>query len=395
MIVLAGGNLVLPDGMLSGGSLLIEGGRIAGIEPRVVRPSSAEVHDVTGHCLVPGFIDVHVHGVGGVDVLDGIDAVSRVAARLPRYGVTAFCPTSVACEPKVLATFLGSVARASAAADVGAAAVLPAHLESNFINPAWNGAQPADCLRSYAVAGAAVQPGAFSGDDIIEVIRAARQYVGIVTVAPELPGGFDLIRLLHDSGHIVSIGHSGATYGEAVEAIRCGVSHATHLFNRMTPLAHREPGVVGAVLDSPEVTAEVICDGYHVHPRVVSLAVRAKSTARVMAITDGTAASGLPVGSRARLGGRTILTGAHSATLEDGTLAGSTITMDRAFQTLVHDAGLPMEQAARLCSTTPAERLRLLDRGRLAPGARADVVLLGSSLQVVQTWIGGRLVAEH
>jgi N-acetylglucosamine-6-phosphate deacetylase len=394
MIVLAGGDLVLPDGVLAGGSLLIEGERIIGIEPRSVTPAGADVHHVAGATIVPGYIDVHVHGVDGTDVLDGPDAVRQVALALPRYGVTAFCPTSVACDPATLATFLSSIGRARLAAAQGAAAVLPAHLESNFINPDWNGAQPADCLRAFHAA-AAPPAGQFSGDDILRVIFAERANVGIVTMAPEIDGGLDLVRMLCERGHLVSIGHSGATYEQANAAIRAGVTHATHLFNRMTPLTHRQPGIVGAVLGSPEVTAEVICDGVHVHPSVVALAIRSKSPDRMMAITDGTAAAGLPAGVHARLGGRRIVAGARSATLDDGTLAGSIITMDRAFRMLVTEAGLPIDAAARLCASTPARQLRLPDRGRLAVGLRADVVVLGPGLEVSQTWIAGRPVKEH
>jgi N-acetylglucosamine-6-phosphate deacetylase len=178
-------------------------------------------------------------------------------------------------------------------------------------------------------------------------------------------------------------------------ASRRGVTHATHLFNRMTPLSHRHPGVVGAVLDSREVAAEIICDGYHVHPAVVSLAVRAKSVDRIMAITDGTAAAGLAVGDRARLGGRPIVAGPRSALLDDGTLAGSIITMDRAFRLLVREASLSLPQAARLCATTPAAQLSLHDRGRLEPGLRADLVVLRPALEVAETWIAGQRVAEH
>jgi N-acetylglucosamine-6-phosphate deacetylase len=163
----------------------------------------------------------------------------------------------------------------------------------------------------------------------------------------------------------------------------------------MSPLTHRAPGVVGAVLESPDVAAEIICDGYHVHPAVVSLALQAKTAPKLMAITDGTAAAGLPLGSRARLGGRPIVAATRSAELEDGTLAGSIITMDRAFQMLVHEAGLPLTIAARLCSTSPADQLGLAAQGRLAAGAVADLVVLDARLRVVQTWVGGQPVPEH
>jgi len=397
MTILSGGRIVLPDRIIPAGSVVIERGRIAAVDDRITSAAAgADVLPLTGFTIVPGFIDVHVHGVQGTDVLDGPDAVSTVAAALPRYGVTAFCPTSVACDPAVLRTFLLAVRQAGVDSRPGSARVLPAHLESNFINPAWNGAQPAACLRSYR-RGPSSPPdaSAFTADDVLDVMHAGRDSVGIVTLAPELPGGMDLVQLLRARGHVVSIGHSGATYDEACEAIRRGVTHATHLFNRMSPFTHRSPGVVGAVLGSAAVAVELICDGHHVHPAAVSLAIRLKSADRVMAITDGTAAAGLLRGSRARLGGQTIVAGARSAELEDGTLAGSIITMDKAFRMLVQDAGVSLVDASRMCSTTPAEQLGLLSHGRIAEDASADLVVLDPELRVAQTWVAGTPFPEH
>ncbi|MCC7125922.1 MAG: amidohydrolase family protein, partial [Acidobacteria bacterium] len=203
------------------------------------------------------------------------------------------------------------------------------------------------------------------------------------------PGGLALVRRLRDAGLIVSIGHSGATYDQARAAIAAGVTHATHLFNRMSPLTHRAPGVVGAVLESRDVMAELICDGYHVHPGVVTLTLATKGVDRVMAITDGTAASGLPTGARTTLGGQPIIVGDRSAQLEDGTLAGSRITMDAAFRTLVHEVRVPLATAARLCATTPANQLGLTRQGRLAVGMLADVVAIDADGRVRHTWIAG------
>ncbi|MEZ5286160.1 MAG: amidohydrolase family protein [Vicinamibacterales bacterium] len=178
------------------------------------------------------------------------------------------------------------------------------------------------------------------------------------------------------------------------EAIRAGVSHATHLFNRMSPLGHRAPGATGAILASGSVAAEIICDGFHVHPTVVAVALAAKGAERILAITDGTAASGLPPGARATLGGRPIVVRPGHAELEDGTLAGSVVTMNRVFRMLVSDAGVPIETAARVCATSPAGQLGLAGRGRLEPGADADFVVMSSTLDVVRTWIAGRPVGE-
>lgn len=344
--------------------------------------------------VVPGFIDVHVHGIEGIDVLDGPGAVEQVAARLPRYGVTAFCPTSVACAPAMLGPMLDEVAHAARRGS-SAARVLPAHLESNFINPAYRGAQSIACIRTAAGPGAALaagEDGDFSAGDILAVIARFRAQVAIVTLAPEVEGGLDLVAELAAAGHRVSIGHSGATYEQAFDAITAGVSHATHLFNRMSPMSHREPGVPGAVLQSESVAAELVCDSFHVHPALIGLALRAKGTRGVMAITDGTAGSGLPVGSRTRLGGRPIVVTERTAELEDGTIAGSVITMDRAFRVLVSKVGLSLVDAARVCSTTPAELLRLRDLGQLALGALADLAILDrDTLRVRSTVINGRI----
>lgn len=396
MIALRGADIVLADRVLSGAALLIDDGRIADVAPPSAPvPAHASTIDLSGHVIAPGFVDVHVHGLEGVDVMEGSDAVARVAARLPKYGVTAFCPTSIACDPDALASFLQSVRASQDSPQPAASRVLPAHLESNFINPEWNGAQPAACLRTpqgdSRALGALGASGAWGARDILGVIAAHRAQVGIVTLAPELPGGLDLVRELIRAGHRVSLGHSGATYEEAMAAIAAGARHATHLYNRMSSITSRAPGVVGAVLESNEVSAELICDGFHVHPSLVALAIRAKSIARVMAITDGTAAAGLPVGSRARLGDQEIVAGAHTALLADGTLAGSTLTMDGAFRMLI-GIGLTAWEASRMCSGTPCEALGLHGMGVIAAGHVADLVVMDHGFRVKQTWLAGRLI---
>jgi N-acetylglucosamine-6-phosphate deacetylase len=213
-----------------------------------------------------------------------------------------------------------------------------------------------------------------------------------VTLAPELDGGLELVRWLVARGHRVSVGHSGATYEEGLEAVGAGARHATHLFNRMPPLAHRAPGLAGAILQSEEIAAEIICDAYHVHPAIVRTAIAAKGPSRVFAITDGTAAAGLERGAQARLGGRTITAGPSGAFLEDGTLAGSILTMERAFFTLIGKIGVSLTDAVTLCSTTPARELGLVGYGVLAQDAIADLVVLDSTFEVVQTYIAGQLV---
>jgi N-acetylglucosamine-6-phosphate deacetylase len=390
VIVVSGGDLILSGRVVSEGSLIIDGGRITAVEPRRVAPAGATVVDASDCYVAPGFIDVHVHGLHGHDTLDGAGAIAHIAALLPRYGVTAFCPTTVACRPDDLLGVLQQVRQSRLAPVPGSARVLPAHLESNFINPEYKGAQPSDCLRH---ATERARDGVYSGREILDVISSCRPDVGIVTIAPELPGGIELVRSLATAGHRVSLGHSGSDYDTAIEAIEAGARHATHLFNRMTPMTHRAPGLPGAVLAREEVAVELICDGYHVHPSMCRVAIAAKGPDGVMAITDATSGAGLQQGSKARLGGRQIEVGAQAAFLEDGTLAGSTLTMDQAFRNIVTSFGGSLVDAALLCSTSPARALGLSGFGVLAEGAAADVVVLDRAFQVVRTFIGGRQVA--
>ena len=388
MIVLRGGDVVLTDVVRERASIIVDDGRIAAVEAVTAAPAGATIVDVSNCYVVPGFIDVHVHGIAGHDALDGGGAVAKIASELPRFGVTAFCPTAVACGPDDLELFLDQVRASSDAPGANAARVLPAHLESNFINPDFRGAQPLKCLRvPDEHRGAVAWP--FTGPQILDVIERARSTVGIVTLAPELPGGIDLVRTLAGAGHIVSLGHSGADFDTAVAAIEAGARHATHLFNRMTPIAHRAPGLAGAVLARHDVAAELICDGYHVHPAMCAVAIAAKGPSGVMAITDATSGAGQPVGSIGLLGGQTIHVRDQAAFLDDGTLAGSTLTMDRAFQNVVTTFRQSVVAAALMCSTTPARQLGLGDLGRIREGAQADLVVLDRDFRVVRTFVAG------
>jgi N-acetylglucosamine-6-phosphate deacetylase len=386
MIVLAGGDIVLPDRIVSNGSLLIDGDRIATIEARRAVPAGATVIDLRERYVAPGFVDVHVHGVENHDSLDGPGSIAAVASRLPRYGVTAFCPTTIACAPDALATVLEDVAAARVHRPAGSARVLPAHLESNFINPEYTGAQPLACLRS---PDGRRQDGEFSGRDILAVIESRAADVGIVTLAPEIDGTLALIPRLVRAGHRVSLGHSGADFDQALAAIEAGARHATHLFNRMTAIAHRAPGLAGAVLAHHDVRAELICDGYHVHPAMSRVAIAAKGVNGIMAITDGTAGSGLAPGSSSRLGGQSIRVSDQAAVLDDGTLAGSTLTMDRAFRNIVAMFQASITEAAMMCSTTPARAMGLTGFGVIAEGNRADLVVLDRAFRVTRTFIDG------
>jgi len=411
MIVLSGADLVLPDRVLGGGTLVLDGDRIVDVRPGADAAgdaSSPHLHfPFAEHYIVPGFIDVHVHGVEGLDTLDlppdggshdgAVSSIAGMAERLPRYGVTAFCPTTIACDPVALRRMLSNVRAARTQRPPAGARVLPAHLESNFINPDYKGAQPLECLRGVRPGSdpclTPAPPEAWTGAEILAEIAAARPDVGIITIAPELDGAIDLIRELVAHEHHVSLGHSGATYEQAMEGVRAGARQATHLFNRMTPIGHRAPGLAGAMLESSDVIAELICDGIHVHAGMMRVALAAKGAEGIMAITDATAGAGLPRGSRSTIGGRPI-TVRDGAYLDDGTLAGSVLTMDRAFARLTSEVGISLSEAATVCATTPARALGLQGFGVIAPGAIADLVVLDRDLRVIQTWVAGTLAYE-
>lgn len=403
MIILSGADVVLADRVLSPATIVIDDDTIVDIEAGAREPMEGALHvALDGHVIVPGFIDVHVHGVAGHDVLDGPGAVRAVAERLPRWGVTAFCPTTVACSPAALTALFDDIARIRTGGHVTGARVLPAHLESNFIAAEYRGAQPLACLRrppadprSLLASRPAEARGGdsdgYTAEDLLATIGAHRSDIGIVTMAPEIDGGLELLGALCAAGVRVSLGHSGASYEEAVAAIDAGARHATHLFNRMRPMTSRDPGLTGAVLASGEIAAELICDGAHVHPAAMRVAIAAKRPERIMAITDGTAGSGLPRGASATLGGYPITVG-DTALLADGTIAGSVLTMDRAFALLVSTVGVSLVDAAAMCATTPARELGLQGLGVIAPGSRADLAVLDRNFTVRQTWLGGVMV---
>ena len=277
---------------------------------------------------------------------------------------------------------LDSVRRLKGQPAAHGAQVIGAHLESNFVNPDYKGAQPGEYL---------YRPSSEEAEPILQEILRSRQSVSIVTLAPELDGALHMIRSLAEAGIRVSLGHSGASFEIAAAAVDAGARHATHLFNRMPPLHHRDPGLAGAVLTRDEVAAEIICDGMHVRSPMIQVAIAAKGPDRIMAITDGTAASGLGEGGVASLGGRRICVRHGAAYLDDGTMAGSVATMDLVFRFLVQHVGLSLSAASRLCSTTPAAALALHDRGAIVNGGVADLVVLDRELAVKQTYVAGRL----
>lgn len=356
------GNILTPQGWI-GGSLQFDA-HIKDILGDAVNP--AINHD---DYLLPGFIDLHVHGGGGKDTMEAGQAVQVIARAHARHGTTSLLATTMTAPLAEIELALQAIGLASQERQAGCARVLGAHLEGPYINAGKLGAQPDyTCAASLA-----------------EVQRLAGfAPLRLITVAPELPGHLELVRELSNSGMRVQIGHTLGSYEDGVAALRHGAAGFTHLFNAMTGLHHRTPGMVGAALAHAEY-AELIPDMLHVHPGAIKVALRA--IPRLYCVTDSTSATGMPDGQY-MLGRVQVNKCLGGVRMADGTLAGSTLTMDQALRNLV-SLGLELADASRRVSTYAAEYLGLSDRGRLVPGYLADLVVLDRDLQLKAVFIEG------
>jgi N-acetylglucosamine-6-phosphate deacetylase len=364
------GRILTPAGVVDG-FLRIAGGRIEAIEGRPLAAEAAR--DGAGPLLLPGFLDLHVHGGAGRDIMEGGDAALHVARCHARHGTTALLATTMTAPVEDLRVSLAPVGALYRNGAPGAARVLGMHLEGPYINAGKLGAQP-----PYA------RPVALEELQELNVLAPIR----LLTLAPEVPGNMEAIEALVAAGFRVQIGHTLGTYEDGVQALERGASGFTHLFNAMTPLHHRLPGMVGAALAHARF-AEIIPDLLHVHPGAIRAALR--SIPCLYCVTDSTAATGMPDGEY-RLGRQPVTKCLGGVRLADGTLAGSTLTMDRALRNLVDVVGVPLEDAVRRVSTHAADFLGLPDRGRLAAGAWADVVVLDRDLRVQDVFVEGESI---
>jgi N-acetylglucosamine-6-phosphate deacetylase len=367
------GLVLTAQGFVEGAIAFGEDGRIASIAGHPAE--HARVRDGRRPIVLPGFIDLHVHGGGGRDVMEGGDAAGRVAQQHARHGTTALLATTMTAPAADLERAFASLAPLCKARQPGGARVLGVHLEGPFINPGKLGAQP-DFARSLSLA-------ELRSLDAIAPIR-------LLTLAPEVGGHMEAIASLAREGFIVQLGHSLGSYEEGAQALSRGASGFTHLFNAMTGLHHRAPGMAGAALAHAQY-AEIIPDLLHVHPGAIRVALRA--IPKLFCVTDSTAAAGMPDGEY-RLGRHAVFKCLGGVRLADGTLAGSTLTMDQALRNLVDVLGLDLAQASCRVSTFAADYLGIADRGRLAPGAWADVVVLDRDLQVREVFTEGESVAH-
>ncbi len=381
--------IVTPVGTVAG-EVIVEAGRIQAIRLESADPAAI---DLGSRWLVPGLIDGHVHGGGGAQCNTTDPAeIAEVARFHARHGTTALLATTVAAGTDELCASLGAIARCRGSVD--GAEVLGAHLEGPFLSRARPGA---------------MDPDAFLDPDgrVLERLMQASGRPRLMTVAPELPGALELIERLVRLGVVVALGHSEAEYEQARRAVSAGASSATHVFNAMASFHHRRAGLLGAVLDLPGVNCELICDGIHVAPAAMRLAWRAKGARGLRLVTDAMEAAGMPDGEY-RLGGARVqvadgrarvANGAgqgeegRSHDTEGGSLAASTLTMDRALAGSVAMLGLSVEEAVELASANPARVLGLQDRkGAIAPGLDADLVVLDEGLSCWATMVGGRWV---
>lgn len=361
------GRLVLPDRVLAG-DLIVEGGLIASIEPH---PAATE-----GPYVLPGFIDVHVHGWGGHDAMGPDGSLDGMARALARRGVTSFLPTAVTAPLVALGDFATRVRAWMPQAPADGAEPLGFNLEGPFLNVERKGAQNAAHIRAPADAA----PGEI--EPLLEGLR-------VITIAPEVPGALDLIAMLAGRDVVVSLGHSGATYDEAREGYRAGARSTTHLFNAMSGVDHRSPGLAVAALAEPDAWVELIADGQHVAPALWPLILRLKGPERLLLVSDAVPLAGTGDG-RGWLGGLEVEVAGERCTLVvGGSLAGSVIALARAVRNMTR-SGMGLVRAVAAASRNPAALLGLEDRGALAVGLRADIVEMDDELEVRRVMRSGR-----
>ena len=380
--IITAARLVTPVEWIEAPVVVVEDGHIAYLAPRNATeiPEGRRI-DFPGLILAPGFIDIHIHGGAGRDAMEASEsALAQIERQLVKHGVTAYLPTTVtAPQERILAALdgLGKLI-ATANKNPGRAAPLGIHLEGPFISHEKRGVHPPQDL-------VLPSPKAFD-----RFWQASAGTIRMMTIAPELPGAAETIQHARALGVHSSLGHSNATYQQAQSGISAGADHATHTFNAMRALDHRDPGILGVVLENDELTADIIADGIHVHPSVLGLFLGAKGADRAILITDAISATGMSDGIYS-LGGLEVQV-SNGRCEYQGKLAGSVLTLDQAVRNVMTFAGWQLQQAVKLATLNPAQRLGISDqRGLLAPGRRADLVVLTAEGQVAHTIIGGEI----
>lgn len=344
--------------------LSIQGESIERVAPDL---TGDDTYDLTGCLIAPGFVDIHIHGCAGADTCDGTrDALERMAGHLARLGVTSFCPTTMTLPMDRLESILGTI-RGFMQEQKEGAAVLGVNLEGPYISPAKRGAQKETFVRNP------------DWREFKRLYEACGGIVRLVDIAPERQGGMEFAEQVSKLCR-VSLAHTEAGYDQAMESFRHGITHVTHLFNAMPGLHHREPGAVGAAFDDASVKAELICDGFHIHPAVLRAAFRALGESRSIIVSDSMRAAGLPDGV-SELGGQTVYVKDGRARLENGTIAGATTNLYDEVKNLIN-FGIPLRQVIRSATINPAAAIGADDVvGSILPGKRADLIVFDGNFE--------------
>jgi N-acetylglucosamine-6-phosphate deacetylase len=362
---------------ISDAVIVIQGTKISAVGPRgkVAMPRGAREIAAKGKTIVPGFVDVHIHGAGGHDVMEGTpEALEIIAATVAKHGTTSLVATTVTASEMETCRSIADIANfilneGLSPARGLSAEILGLHFEGPFISHARRGVHPPEWIA------------APSSAMLMRFLAEARGTGLILTLAPELPGALELIAVAREAGLVVSLGHTDANLEQALAAIAAGARHAAHVFNAMRPFSHRDTGVLGAVFTSADVSAELIADGVHVDSTAIRVLLGLKSADRVILVSDGISATGMPDG-KFQLGTFEVTVSEGVCRNAEGKLAGSTLTLDRALRNMVA-LGVPLSSALRMVTANPARQIGLGSRkGVLAPGADADLVFLDSNLEV-------------
>lgn len=384
MLAFTARRLLAPNGVVEPALMVVDEGRIREIGALGDRqlPAGATQCDFGDGVIVPGYVDLHIHGNAGYDVMDeGAEALPAIERMLARHGVTSYLPTTVTAPIDRTLRALERLADAIEASAQnktnreGRAVPLGIHLEGPFISHARRGVHPPENLLPPKV------------ETFERFWEAARGHIRVMTLAPELEGAIELIRAAAARGVCVSLGHSDADFAATERAIDAGARHATHIFNAMRPLGHRDPGILGAVLTDSRVSADIIADGIHLDPAIVKLVAQSKGPELTVLITDATAATGMPDG-RYRLGSIEVDVHDGKCTFE-GKLAGSVLTMDRAVRNLAQFAGWTLFEAVGAATCNPARAVQCPGKGSLRTGADADFLVLDERGDVLRTFVGG------
>jgi N-acetylglucosamine-6-phosphate deacetylase len=370
---------IIYENKIEEGSILIKAGKIADINVNESEYSNDEIIDCEGKYLSPGFIDVHIHGSGGCDTMDGTyESINTMAKTIASHGTTSFLPTTVSTSLDDIRKAVEATAEAMNIGTEGAN-VLGVHLEGPFISPHMLGAHNPDYV---------IPP---SIDAFNYMVGEHRNIVVNITIAPEVEGALELIKFLKEQGIVVSIGHSRATYDEIITGIECGVCHSTHLYNAMTGLHHREPGVVGTIFDTG-ITTETISDGIHVSYPALRTAYKVKGLDKVLLVTDAMMACCMPEG-KYDLGGQTVYLKDGAVRVEAGNLAGSVLTLDKAMSNVYKNTEYELHEIVRMATINPAKLCKVDNRkGMIKVGYDADLVLFDESINVEKVIVGGKLV---